>query len=329
MNQLSTSATYVRQGPTHTGAEGQYGRTTRSECSYASDLPSCLTLRSAFLTAGDMITCSVSEVISQYSKANGLAIVISNDYMNSQLVPLPGTHNDSKVMSESLSQLNFAVVCRHNVKKRDLVHLVEDVTSGVSFPPSYRRIIFAFSGHGTKDNFLCTQEAERFCIIELLEMFLPVRAPHLVDVPKLFFIDACRGGKTDPGVPVARGEGYFLSKGGSGVKLVRLPSHGNFLLAYSTIPNYKSFELEGKGGIWMTALASKILGEDKSICDILTGINKDFTELYQDSWEACGCVLQPEFVTTLNEVVNLLREAREGVCIRILYPMVKMQHMQV
>lgn len=265
-----------------------------------------------------MITSSVSEAVSQFPKANGLALVVSNDYKNSQLLPLAGAHNDSKAMSDSLSQLNFAVVCRHNVKKRDLVHLVEDVTSGVTFPASYRRIIFAFSGHGARDNFLCTQEAERLCIIDLLEMFLPIRAPHLADVPKLFFIDACRGDRTDPGVPVARGNGMSVSKGGSEVKLVKLPSHGNFLLAYSTIANYQSFELEGKGGIWMTALAQKLLREDKSICDILTGINKDFTERYQDSWEACGSVLQPEFVTTLNEVVNLWKEAREGLCIILL-----------
>lgn len=253
---------------------------------------------------------SVSEAVSRYPEAIGVAIVVSNDYQNSRLVPLAGSHTDSKVMSEALLQLKFAVVCRHNVRKRDLVILIRDVTNDVKYPPSYRRVIFAFSGHGTRDNFLYTQDGDMVCINELLETF---KTPRLVDIPKLFFIDACRGDKTDPGVPVARGKGKTSSpKGGTGLKLERLPSCGNFLVAYSTIADYKSFEMGVKGGIWMTALAEKLLTEDKSILDILTKVNQEFTENYQQSWETCRSVQQPELVATLNEVVNLCREAREG-----------------
>ena len=69
---------------------------------------------------------------------------------------------------------------------------------------------------------------------------------------RLFFIDACRGTSDDIGRVVA-------PRGGKPLEGARIPSTAyNILLAHSTISGYRSYEIEGKGGIWMQVLANKL-----------------------------------------------------------------------
>ena len=53
---------------------------------------------------------------------------------------------------------------------------------------------------------------------------------HLTGKPKIFFIQACQGDQLDAGVTLSRTEtdGVPIS--------YRIPSHADFLIAYSTIP---------------------------------------------------------------------------------------------
>ena len=55
----------------------------------------------------------------------------------------------------------------------------------------------------------------------------------------------------------------------------RLPSDGNYLLAYSTLLGMKSFEDSRCGSFWMQLLCKELLESDgNSICDILTVVNQ-------------------------------------------------------
>lgn len=259
---------------------------------------------------------SVAEAIIQYPTANGLAVVISNDYEHTKVAALKGTHEDAKVMRSTLCELKYAVVTRHNITKRDTLQLIEKMKTS-EYPDSYQRIIFVFSGHGTYNDHLQTQDCESVSLPELVEQFLPKNAPNLIKIPKLFFIDACRGSLVDPGVVIPRAGGAkdptksSLPRGGNPLKMIKLPSIGNYLLAYSTIPNHKSFEL-ASGGLWMSSLAEKLMTENKSVLDILTQVNQDFIRKHQSTWSSLECVQQPELYSTLNETVNLLNEAQTG-----------------
>ena len=71
-------------------------------------------------------------------------------------------------------------------------------------------------------------------------------------IPKLFFIDACRGG-LHMGAVVAE-------RGGTAVPLRVVPQYGNSLVAHSTMSGYKSHEFAGRGGMWMSQCGSCLPG---------------------------------------------------------------------
>ncbi len=244
----------------------------------------------------------------------GFALIISNDYINTPELPtLTGTEVDAKLMDETFKALNFDTVRVRNLGKGRLVKLVHE-TAGRNYPKSCKAIAVVFSGHGHLNNCLYIQDGNKVAIREIVEEFLPSKAPMIGSIPKLFFIDACRGDATTQSVTVPRGSGVHcevFQKGGNEVATLQVPSQGNFLLAHSTMPNYKAYELKGKGGIWMTSLAGKLRTSRKSVEDILSEVNADMMQLFQSpDWS--GRMQQPEKLSRLNKVVYLHPEAAAG-----------------
>ena len=252
----------------------------------------------------------VSRVIEDNQTANGLAVIITNSYETcSRLENLSGTKADGERMKDSFQVLNFSTLHEHNLPKGPTMQLLYSVANYKKFPPSYRRVVFVFSGHGCADHMLYTGEGQTLKLSDILSAFFPERAPLNGNLAKLFFIDACRGKEPNSGVIVPRS--------GREIETLTIPKHGNFLVAYSTIPDHLSYEERAKGGIWISALADKLCRRDASVHDVLSEVNRELINKYQKPAYA-GFVQQPEFISRLNEPVNLFREAREAT--RILLP---------
>ena len=249
---------------------------------------------------------SISEAIITCPQAQGLAIIISNDYRGTKLPLLSGTHQDLERMQSAFMKLQYAVVSRHNMIKSRLTSLLLEASLRVQYPSTYRRIVVVFAGHGTYDDQLFTQDCYRVKLDDIVSMFLPKQAQHLASIPKLFFIDACRGEKDDPGYTCPM-RSTTIPRGGKLLTTSHLPSEGNYLLACSTMYGYKSYEMQGKGGVWMTLLSEKLVAVNKSVLDVLTDVNKDLIDLYQNE----SCIQQPELHSRLNEEINFLKEAKE------------------
>ena len=248
-----------------------------------------------------MATKDLDQLMQECPVANGLAIIISNDYIElKEIESLTGTAVDAKHMMDTFTALNFATYYQKNISKEKLMDVVRSAASYGEYPASYRRIIVVFSGHGTNEQ-VFTQEGKRVEINDMLRPFHPERAPILGNIPKLFFIDACRGEKTNPGV--------YVSRGGELVSTLQVPKQGNFLIAYSTMPEYQSYEVKGQGGIWITALAKKLKEENASVLDILTKVNKEMVCEFQRPGRGKS-MQQPELLSRLNEEVNLLKESK-------------------
>eukprot|EP00731_Ephydatia_muelleri_P031346 Em0022g860a len=139
------------------------------------------------------------------------------------------------------------------------------------YPPSYKRFVFIFAGHGLNEQIVVKDGFVR--ITE--NVIVPLEAKNacsLATVPKLFFIDACRGPLQDNGVIVA-------SRGGEVVESIKVPEKGNMLIAYSTLPHYEALEDSSSGGLWLKTLASELRNSNDSITDVLTTVRKKV--LYQ------------------------------------------------
>lgn len=247
----------------------------------------------------------IEAAIQENTTANGLAIIISNSYDRCRtLETLSGTKADGERMKQSLQALNFSTYHQHNLSKEATMQLLHFVADYHKFPPSYKKIAFVFSGHGSADHKLYTGDGETVNVSDILSAFLPERAPRNGKTAKLFFIDACRGEQANTGVIVPRG--------GKEIEMLRIPKQGNFLLAYSTTPNHLSYKERAKGGIWIITLAEKLCRRNASVPDVLVEVNQELMLKYQKSSYACF-IQQPEFISRLNEPVNLFRDAQDAI----------------
>ena len=246
--------------------------------------------------------CALSQPIvrGQNPLVNGFALILTNDYgaMNSALPILNGARMDGRKMCETMELLNFETHWEHNATVAVTIRLIRGAARCQCLP-NYKRLVFIFSGHGTTKHYLYTQDGKQVNFHDIMKQFYPGQSPHLGAIPKLFFIDACRGSlQTQP---------VLVTKGGHDVSL-KVPEQSNFLVAYSTMPDHRAHESKETGGIWMNILAEKLRTTDASVLDVLTKVNTELCREFHT--DQVGCYQQPELVSRLNEEVHLLREAK-------------------
>ena len=240
----------------------------------------------------------VTAVCSAHPDALGLVVIVANRRgpLRGQDV-LANVETDLKNISDAFEQLSFAVIQAKDISCERMVALLHAVASYPDYPLSYRRIAVVFAGHGV-EGALCAHDGT-VPIKDIIDQFQPACChPSIRGIPKLFFIDACRGDQR-MGVTVA-------ARGGTAVPSKVVTQYGNSLVAYSTMAGYKAYEVAGRGGMWMSHLSKKIL-QDKSILDIITDVNQSMmVELQKIDFQHYP--QQPTCESNLNETVNLFRE---------------------
>ena len=251
--------------------------------------------------------------------SKGLAVIITNDYADSHYCTLGGTVKDGERLKGAFEKLEFDVCWKHNVKLTDIQLLWQEIKSfNFESVKHYKCIAFVFSGHGEPEGSngkLIMQDGEKIDICDdFISPVLPESARKIGDIPKIFFIDACRGDNVTQTVDVPKhttGKGSPSSGGSAEVRkgchdidLRKLPKKGNFLAAYSTLPGCKSHDIVEKGSLWLDILARKLPVKQASIDDVLTEVNGELLTLYQteDNYE----FQQPEKLSRLNKILYLL-----------------------
>ena len=253
--------------------------------------------------------------------SSGLAVIITNDYIGAKHTDLKGTYLDGQRMKEAFEALNFDVCWKQNVNQNDIQRLWGEISS-FSFESvrHYKCMAFVFSGHGEPeghDGKLIMQDDTKIDICaDFIAPVLPGNAKMIGDIPKIFFIDACRGdeatGTVD--IPIRNGEATrkgspsneISRKGCYRIDLQKIPAEGSFLVAYSTLPGCKSNEYTGnfKGSLWLNFLAKRLQVSDASIEDILTDVNG---ELLAHCREHNLEIQQPEKLGRLNGRLHMLK----------------------
>lgn len=242
-------------------------------------------------------------------QSHGVAIILTNDYSTCPKLPnLPGTTQDGHNLSDALKGLNFDVYWKKNVDSAMLNQVISEINHlKYHLVQNYRCIIFIFAGHGREGGQLYMQDGSVVSISKsIIEPLLPKNAKDIGNIPKVFLFDACRGEKETPTLSVPRSSPVpkrLPSRGGSLISTLEIPEEGNFLVAYSTMPNYKAYENGREGGVWFSTLAEQLRRGEYlySFDDLLTEVNRIMKEGSQDSRK----FQQPEKLSRLNEIVSL------------------------
>lgn len=273
----------------------------------------------------------MAEAAAQEIKVNpaskGLAVIITNDYAGAKHAELKGTHKDGERMKDAFEALNFDVCWKKNVHQNDIQKLWHEIKSfDFKLVKHYTCMVFVFSGHGEPEGRdgkvkLIMQDDTKIDIYDdFVAPVLPGNANHIGDIPKIFFIDACRGdditetvdvpsrnGATDKGSPSNR-DSAASKKGCYQIDLQKVPKEANCLVAYSTLPGCRSIDLYGIGSLWLKALAKHLPTSRETIEVLLTDVNKELLAHYREH----GLEFQqPEKISRLNDRLYLLGDGHE------------------
>lgn len=125
----------------------------------------------------------------------------------------------------------------------------------------------------------------KFPIEMLFNFFLGDNCPTLVGKPKIFFVQACQGDRLDHGVPVIGTDSL------DSAAYFKLPTHADFLIAYSTLPGFYSWR-NTQDGSWFMQAVIRVLSEfhhELDLLSMMTIVN------HRVAFYKCSNATSPEF----------------------------------
>ncbi|XP_001090833.4 caspase-7 isoform X1 [Macaca mulatta] len=178
-----------------------------------------------------------------------------------------GTDKDAEALFKCFQSLGFDVIVHNDcscAKMKDLLKKAseEDHTNAACFA-------CILLSHG-EENLIYGKDGVT-PIKDLTAHFRGDRCKTLLEKPKLFFIQACRGTELDDGIQADSGP---INDTDANPRY-KIPVEADFLFAYSTVPGYYSWRSPGRGSWFVQALCSILEehGKDLEIMQILTRVN--------------------------------------------------------
>ena len=217
------------------------------------------------------LVTDLDNIYKMQSRPRGLCLIINNTKFaeSADLKPRDGSDADALNLQKLFLALHYTVTVLRNITAGLLMNKINEFAQN----PEHSRldsVVVCILSHGLPGK-IYTVDGELIPITNLTAAFNGHNAKHLIGKPKLFFIQACRGGKIDHGAStdqVDSGEVTIKStsdilhdlyegedetdSGATSAALV--PAEADFLLAYSTVPGFVSWRNSEKGSWFVQAL---------------------------------------------------------------------------
>ncbi|CAH2230190.1 caspase-1 [Pararge aegeria] len=198
-------------------------------------------------------------------KNRGMAIIFNHEHFDiHSLKSRTGTNVDSDNLARVLKGFGFRVTVLVDRKADDVNKYLQQISEMDHTDNDC--LLIAVLSHGELG--MLYAKDTHYKPDNLFYHFTADRCPTLAGKPKVFFIQACQGDKLDGGITLSnRTETDGLSSAS-----YRIPTHADFLIAYSTVPGYYSWRNTTRGSWFMQALCEELRysGTDRDILTLLT-----------------------------------------------------------
>lgn len=163
---------------------------------------------------------------------------------------IAGLKIDSRLKTENLTATEIDGVCQESAKN--------DFSD-------YDSLVCFILSHGNENGIIGT-DGTTIEVEKIVSKFIQNKS--LIDKPKVFFVQACRG------------SGRVQADGDSVTKRLQLPASSDTVIAYSTIKGCISYRLLDKGTWFIQTLIEqlKLYAHDMHLMDILTLVNAKIAE---------------------------------------------------
>lgn len=190
----------------------------------------------------------------------GKCVIFNNRYFepHTKLSERRGTDLDAENLYHRFRELGFEPTIHHNMSSREM--LAELKSLGSQDYTHDDCFVCCILTHGDRDVLYATDG--KFPVDSVMEPFRGDVCPTLLGKPKLFFIQACRGDRLDAGTAAV------LDSTDAPSQIYRIPTHADFLAAYSTVPGFYSWRNTTQGSWFVQGLCS-VLQERARTTDLL------------------------------------------------------------
>jgi hypothetical protein len=175
-----------------------------------------------------------------------------------------GSKEEAETWKEVFLQLGFLVGCYEDLTADKLVYIFEHYSKKEELE-SHEAFVAIVMTHGEKD-VLIAADKHTVKTEDILSHFNNSKCPALVNKPKLFLLQACRGGLKDYGVKIAKPlvtdamlPVERVSNNTSSEEIV-VPTWSDMVICHATIPGYVALRHENTGS-WFGEAMRKILIE--------------------------------------------------------------------
>ena len=212
----------------------------------------------SFCYCNKMFITAFQERKFNLEEKRGLAILVTCHYKDT----LTQTEEDAEEIKRMFTQFDYDIhqlpseqVTSSNIKQ--LVQQVENYLSSYKGPAinpdnNKKSIIFAFSGHGA-ENQIKTNDGEPFPLQDIVRPLVNPQFVQAHPIPKLFFIDACRGSS--------------LRVDDMSLRTIK----GNYSIEYATINGQSAVPL-GPESALLPVLANKFRRQDDAYHHVIADV---------------------------------------------------------
>ena len=220
------------------------------------------------------------------SLPRGYCIIIDNNWKIDEKKERKGSQKDAKDLKEMFLNHKFQVSSHENLNGNQIIELMKQASGkDHSKLNCFAVVILTHGNHG----FLYGTDLKPVSIDkEIIEPFRGEKCRTLVEKPKFFIFQACRGISEDDGV---KQEGTDeLPETGQGLEdrvevgewadQLKLPTEADILAAYAVPPGYAAWRNEENGSWFIQSIVEAIrdYSEDHDLVSILTEVNRKVAE---------------------------------------------------
>lgn len=202
----------------------------------------------------------------------GLAVLVTCNYEGTRArgLPILETDQDADAMTTVFEQFEYDIITLRNEEatKPAIIELVEQLsrymrgyvgkTHNSNVQTDFKAIVFYFAGHGVDQDRIVTFDGRRLSLERIVRPLVDhvsiFETRH--KIPKLFWIDACRGNK------VLQHRRRNLSS-----------INGNFHMCYATLQGHVAYDR-----VWTIVLANMLASRDDDYTKVIMEVNKTASE---------------------------------------------------
>ncbi|KFQ92472.1 Caspase-3, partial [Nipponia nippon] len=236
-------------------------------------------------------------------RQNRALVIVNTDFCGSDgdvvFATRRGAKREAEKLSKVLSRLNYEVKLMHNKTAKEIEDLYQQ-ECGCEHGEYFVSII---SSHG-EEGVIFGSDSEPVKLTRIFQILSSEQRRVLTKIPKIFFIQACRGGELDQGVVVEcdSGEPEPEREPDCFSHYLSIPPQTAVMFACS--PGYVAF-LNLSGSMFLRALLKVLEGEERhlDLNRLMTRVNWEVAFCCQARGTYKGCKEMPCFVTNLLEEV--------------------------